>query len=94
MNVDPGLLAEFTLETVQYDGWIELTHHFQRCDWTEDVSLDSLLTIVWKAAYHEGNCGGIPQPRTPVAPSPDGDLVPKLWSKEYMFDLSRTPVPN
>lgn len=89
MEVDAAILAEFTLDTVQYDGWIELTHHLKRCDWTADVSCDSLYAIVRKAEEHAGDCDGTPQPRPPVTPSPNGDLIPKIWFREIEAQCRR-----
>ena len=93
MEVDTAILREFYLETVQYDGWVELTHRFQNCDWTTDVACDSLLVVVQQALDHAGNCDGTPQPRTPPGEAPSGELIPALassWAQEILRQAERS----
>lgn len=76
-----SVLRRFEVATVQYDGWMELVHHWRECDWTGDISDGSLTAIMRLATAHARVCDGKPQPRPePRRPSASGALMSQLWS--------------
>jgi len=83
-----SVLRRFEVTTVQYDGWMELEHHWRECDWRGDVVDGSLPAIMRMATAHAKVCDGKPQPRPePRQPLSSAGFVPAAWMSQITAAL-------
>lgn len=86
-------LRGFRVSTVQYDGWMELEHHWRECDWTGGISDGSLPAIMRLAAAHAKVFDGKRQPRPePGEPSALGSSIMSLWDPMLRAALEQNIV--
>lgn len=83
-----SVLRQFTVETVQYDGWMELAHRWRECDWTADIDGDRITDLMRQATAHAKVCDGKPQPKPEPQPGAyRNSYMSALWASQIKAAL-------